>query len=158
MCAIVTDYIWVSDFTYLRCGTYFIYLTTIVDVHTRDVIGLNISRYHNQELVLGALDHAIQNLDHSPPAYLHSDQGSEYRSQAYVATAEAVGITISMSHKSSPWENAYQESFYSQIKMDLGDPNRFDSLGELIVGINHTIHYYNTKRMHSKLKMPPTEF
>jgi len=158
MCAVVADYIWVSDFTYIKFGTYFIYLATIVDMHTRVVLGWNISRYHNQELVLGALEHALQNPDHNPPAYLHSDQGSEYRSQAYVATAESLGIAISMSHKSSPWENAYQESFYSHFKVDLGDPNRFDTLGELIEGINHTIHYYNTRRMHSILKMPPVEF
>ena len=158
MCAIVADYIWVSDFTYIKYGTYFIYLATIVDMHSRVVVGWNISRYHNQELVLGALEHALQNPDHAPPSYLHSDQGSEYRSQAYVATAEAINITISMSHKSSPWENAYQESFYSHFKMDLGDPNQFDTLGELIEGINHTIHYYNTRRMHSILKMPPVEF
>lgn len=116
------------------------------------------SRYHNAELVLGALEHALSNPDHDKPEYLHSDQGSEYQSQAYVSTAEHLEIQISMSGKSSPWQNAYQESFYSQFKVDLGDPNRFEDLGELIEAINQTLIYYNTKRIHTSLKMTPQQF
>lgn len=63
-----------------------------------------------------------------------------------------------MSHKHSPRENGYQESFYSQFKVDLGDPNRFKTLGELAVAIYLQIHYYNTSRIHTKLKMPPATF
>ena len=68
--------------------------------------------------------------------YLHSDQGSEYDSQKYTTLAEGLGIKISMSAKSSPWENAYQESFYSQFKVDLGRTDRFNELGELIEAIS----------------------
>lgn len=60
-----------------------------------------------------------------------------------------------MSHKGSPWENGYQESFYSQFKVDLGDPNRFKTLGELAVAVYHQLYYYNNLRIHSQLKMPP---
>lgn len=158
MCAIVVDLIWVSDFTYIKYRTYFIYLSTIMDQYSREVVGWNVSRYHNAELVLGALEHALSNPDHTKPAYLHSDQGSEYQSQIYVSTAENLKIQISMSGKSSPWQNAYQESFYSQFKVDLGDPNRFEDLGELIETINQTIIYYNTQRMHTSLRMTPQQF
>jgi len=158
MCAIVVDYIWVSDFTYIKFKTYFIYLATIMDQHSREVVGWNVSRYHNAELVLGALEHSLSNPDHTRPRYLHSDQGSEYQSQHYIQTAANLQIKISMSGKSSPWQNGYQESFYSQFKVDLGDPNRFEELGELIEAINQTIIYYNTKRIHTTLKMTPTQF
>ena len=158
MCAMVVDFIWVSDFTYIKYKTYFIYLATIMDQCSREVVGWNVSRYHNAELVLGAFEHALSNPEHHLPAYLHSDQGSEYQSQVYVATAQQLEIQISMSGKSSPWHNAYQESFYSQFKVDLGDPDRFEDLGELIEAINQTIIYYNTKRIHTSLKMTPLQF
>ena len=63
-----------------------------------------------------------------------------------------------MSKKSSPWENAYQESFYSQFKLDLGRTDCFETLGELIEAIYLAIHYYNTKRIHTALKMPPLTY
>lgn len=89
---------------------------------------------------------------------MHSDQGSEYKSKLYTGFAETAGIAISMSHKGCPWENGYQESFYGQLKVDLGDPNRFESLGELTAAVYLQMHYYNNQRIHSKLKMPPAEF
>ena len=63
-----------------------------------------------------------------------------------------------MSRKSSPWENGYQESFFSTFKLELGDPGRFNTLGELIEEIHLTINYYNRKRIHSKLKMAPYQY
>ena len=63
-----------------------------------------------------------------------------------------------MSHKGSPWENGFQESFYNNFKLDLGDPNRFDDLGEFIEAINQTIVEYNERRIHTTLKMSPANF
>jgi putative transposase len=155
-CPIHTNIIWVSDFTYIKFKEKFIYLATIMDVYTREIIGWNISRFHNAQLVLGALEDALSK--YPKPIYLHSDQGSEYDSQEYTNTAEKIGIKISMSRKQSPWENAYQESFYSNFKLDLGDPARFEPLGKLIEAIHQTIKYYNTKRIHTALKMSPEEY
>ena len=157
-CPIRSDVVWVSDFTHIRFKERFIYLSTIMDQFTREVVGWNISRFHNQELVLGALEQALGHSQYSIPLYLHSDQGSEYDSQAYTAVAKDLKIKISMSRKQSPWENPYQESFYSQFKLDLGDPNRFETLGELIEAIYQTMYYYNHKRIHTALKMSPVDF
>lgn len=63
-----------------------------------------------------------------------------------------------MSAKSSPWENAYQESFDSTFKVDLGHTDQFESLGELVEGIHLAIDYYNERRLHTSLKMPPRKF
>jgi transposase InsO family protein len=63
-----------------------------------------------------------------------------------------------MSAPGCPWENGYQESFYKGFKIELGDPNRFDTLGELVAEIYKVIHYYNKRRIHSALKMAPSEF
>jgi len=148
--------IWVSDFTYLKFKEKFLYLATIMDLFTREVVGFNVSRFHNSELVLGALEDAIKK--NNPPGCIHSDQGSEYDSQRYVSLAEGMGVKISMSAKSSPWENAYQESFYSQFKVDLGRTDRFEELGELIEAISMSLLYYNTKRIHTTLKMSPEQY
>jgi len=144
-CPIRSNIVWASDFTYIKYKGRFIYLATIIDIYTREIVGWNISRFHNKYLVLGALKDALQKTN-SLPIYLHSDQGSEYDSEDYTKYAENIGIQISMSKKSSPWENGFQESYYSNFKVDLKDPESFDTLGELIEAINQTIFYYNTER------------
>lgn len=68
------------------------------------------------------------------------------------------GSIVSMSNKQSPWENAYQESFYAQFKVDLGFVSGFNSVEELMEGIYQTIHYYNYDRIHTSLKMSPVLF
>ena len=106
---------------------------------------------------MGALKHAIEKTG-TVPIYLHSDQGSEYCSKAYGDYAKTNVIIISMSHKSSPWENGFQESFYSQFKVDLGFVSRFETVEELIEEIYQTIYYYNNGRIHTSLKMSPNKF
>lgn len=157
-CPIRPNVVWVSDFTYIKYQGRFIYLATIMDLYTREIIGWNISRFHNQELVLGALTDALNRNQNIPPLYFHSDQGSEYDSDAFTNFLTSLNTQISMSKKASPWENGFQESFYSEFKMDLGDQNRFDDLAELIEAIHQTIYYYNTRRIHTSLKMSPKEF
>lgn len=63
-----------------------------------------------------------------------------------------------MSKKASPWENGFQESFYSEFKVDLGDPNMFEGLGQLVEIIHQTMYYYNNQRTHTSLKMCPVDF
>lgn len=157
-CPIRPNVVWVSDFTYIKYQGRFIYLATIMDLYTREIIGWNISRFHNQELVLGALTDALKRNHNIPPLYFHSDQGSEYDSEVFTSFLTNLKTQISMSKKASPWENGFQESFYSEFKMDLGDQNRFESLGELIEAIHQTIYYYNNQRIHTILKMSPTDF
>lgn len=156
-CPIRPNIVWASDFTYIKFMGQFIYLATIIDIYTREIIGWNISVRHDTQLVMGALKHAIERT-RTVPIYLHSDQGSEYDAKAYEEYVLEKGVIISMSKKHSPWENAFQESFYSQFKVDLGVVNRFETVEELIEEIYQTIYYYNNKRIHSSLKMSPITF
>lgn len=156
-CPIRPNIVWASDFTYIKFQSRFLYLATIIDIYTREIIGFNISTFHDTKLVLRAIQHATQRTG-KVPIYLHSDQGSEYDAKAYEDYVLAKGIIISMSSKSSPWENPFQESFYSQFKVDLGMVSRFETVEELIEEIYQTIYYYNNQRIHTSLKTAPVIF
>lgn len=147
---------WCTDFTYIKFQGKFIYLATIIDLFTREIVGLNISRFHNRFLVVGALEDAV--IHYKTPEIVHSDQGSEYDSEEFIVFVKIIGAKISMSAKGSPWENGHQESFFGHFKLEAGDLNRFNSLGELIEYIYQQVYYYNNKRIHSVLKMTPLEF
>jgi len=155
---IVPNHTWVSDFTYLRFNSQFIYLATFMDLYTREIVGWQLSVRHTKELVINAFLDGFQNKG-ILPKIVHSDQGSEYNSKEYVKLMTNLGVTISMSNKSSPWQNAYQESFYNNFKTDLGlEFDRFDSIGHFVEAISQTISYYNHKRIHTTLKMSPNQF
>lgn len=145
-----------SDFTYLKYQGRWVYVATVIDVFSREIVGVSVLTHHGAQLVLNALANTI--LHRPPPRIVHSDQGSEYTSKDYTALVQKLGVLQSMSNPGCPWENGYQESFYKGFKLDLGDPNRFDRLGELVAAIYQTINYYNRDRIHSAHKMSPVQF
>ena len=147
---------WAYDFTRIPFHGKVVYLATLTDLFDRQTTGWSLLNTHTVQLPLTALIDAIEK--HGRPRVLHSDKGSEYKSRVYTSFAEGLGIKLSMSRKGAPWENGYQEGFYSQFKVDLGDPNRFRTLGELAVAVYLQLHYYNNLRIHSELKMPPVEY
>ena len=147
---------WVSDFTYLVYYGRFVYLATLEDIFTRQVVGWEVSVRHNADLVAQALLNALEY--YLAPQIAHSDQGSEYRSEMYLNLLKSLNIQPSMSQKSSPWQNGHQESFYSGFKLELGHPECYPTLGELIEAIARQIHYYNNRRIHTALKCPPAVF
>lgn len=146
---------WVGDFTHFDFHGRFFYLATVLDLYTREVIGWATGLYHTAELVIEALNHAKSRRGLS--RIFHSDQGSEYDSTAFKARLLAYQVLPSHSEKSSPWQNGHQESFFGRFKEEFGNVNRFQSLDELIEAIYRQIHYYNTRRMHRKIKMPPLQ-
>jgi putative transposase len=147
---------WVADFTHLFFKGLDVRVATVMDVFTRTIVGLAIGTKGGTVLVTEALGNAL--LNNPRPFLFHSDNGVEYNARSFRALLTELGIQISRSKKGCPWENGYQESFYDKFKVELGDPNRFDTLGELVAEIYQTIHRYNTVRIHSALKMSPRQF
>ncbi len=147
---------WQSDFTYLWYFGKFIYLATVINSYTRQVLGWALSTRHTTELISRALLEALQK--YPPPDIFHSDQGSEYRSQEFLDLLATHGIRASMSAKASPWQNGKQESFYGKFKLELGHPECYPTLGELTEAIARQIYYYNHQRIHTAFKCPPTVF
>lgn len=150
------NHLWAADFTYLSFQGRFVYVATVIDLYTRKVVGISVYTTHAVHLVLSAFLSAIH--ANPRPAIFHSDNGSEYNVAVFTETLHNVGVQISRSAPGCPWENGYQESFYSQFKVDLGDPARFATLGELVLAVYQTIYAYNHTRIHSALKMPPVQF
>lgn len=157
LCPIRPNALWVGDFTYLPLRDDFIYLATVLDMYTREILGWHIGLNHTTSLVIEAfLDAAART--NSTPAIFHSDQGSEYISGDYEKLLETLNIKPSHSKKSSPWENGYQESFYGNFKFELGSTNQYQELGELCEAIHRQINYYNTSRIHTSIKTQPATF
>jgi len=147
--------VWCSDVSYFKFQGRFWYLITIQDVATRQVIASRVGKYHNSQLVLSTLKEALRL---AVPKYFHCDQGTEFMAKACTDYLESYGVTISVSDTASPWQNGYLESFFGRFKTEFGDFNRFDCIGELVANIYQQIHYYNFKRIHTKLKTSPVKF
>lgn len=149
--------LWCSDVSFLKYQGRFWYLITIVDILTRQVVATDIGKQHNSEFTLSIIKQAINNTKQVPTLF-HSDQGTEFMAKKCTDYLESLGVRISASDKASPWQNGHQESFFGKFKDEIGDINRFETVGELLEEIYQHIHYYNTERIHTALKMPPTVY
>lgn len=120
---------WVQDFTYLWFDRHMHYLAVVLDLKTRQVVGWRLGLNHSSELTYSAILDALSK--HSPPAILHSDQGSEYLSHKHQLICQRMEITLSCSSKSSPWQNGFMERFFGSLKDELPPLNQLNSLAEL---------------------------
>jgi len=149
------NFIFVSDLTYIKFQKKFIYLAGVEDIFTREIVSAGVGTKHDSTLALSVVKIATSK---KTPDIFHSDQGTEFMAEKTTNYIEGKGIRISVSDKASPWQNGYKESFFGRFKEEFGEPDRFDSLGELIAEIYKQIHYYNNLRIHTALKMPPVAF
>lgn len=157
LCPLLPGIVWAGDFTYFFLGGRFWYVATVIDVRTREILGWQVGDHHTAELVIDAFRDAVRRTGKAP-MWFHSDQGSEYAAEAFARMLAEYGTKQSMSRKASPWQNGFQESFYAMFKLEIGNVNRFNHIGELIEAAAGQIAYYNTLRIHSALRMPPAEY
>ena len=153
---------WVADITYVHLLHECVYLAVIIDVYSRKCIGWALSRRIDAELVLSALDMAIDaRLQFGLTGLIHhSDQGVQYACDEYVNRLNELGIRISMSRKGNPYDNAFAESFMKTLKAEevyLKEYRPFEGAYNNIKQFIEVV--YNKKRLHSSLDyMPPEEF
>lgn len=157
LCPLRPNVVWAGDFTYFWFAGTWWYLATVIDVYTREIIGWHFANHHTTALIAEAFKDAVRRTGKTP-LWFHSDQGSEYVSGQYQLLLAAHDAEPSHSKKGSPWHNGFQESWYANFKLELGNITRFKTLGELIEAIHQQIHYYNHRRIHTKLKMSPIQF
>ena len=106
---------WSTDITYIIHNRKKAYLSSIMDLYTRNIIAYKISYSMDNKLVMDTLNEAICKQQDVHGVILHSDQGFQYTSNEYKAICESKGIIISMSHKGSPVDNSPIESFHSNL-------------------------------------------
>ena len=155
-----TDQLWRADITYIRLRDEFVFLAVILDSYSRRVIGWALDRTLEDELTLGALRMALTRRDVQAGLVHHSDRGTQYASGDYTDLLKAHGITISMSRKGNPWDNAACESFMKTLKYEEVHRNEYRDLTEARASIREFLEkIYNQKRLHSALGyLPPAEF
>ena len=150
--------LWGSDISYVRLRNHFVYVAVVLDVFSRRVVGWAVGPNMKTELPLAALTEALSSRCPAPGWMHHSDQGSQYASEAYVATLRQAGAKISMSRKGRPQDNAYVESFFKTLKTEEVECNEYESLSEAQAQIGAYIEReYNRTRLHSSLGYRPPE-
>lgn len=147
---------WVQDFTYIWFQHAWCYLAVVLDVETRQILGWKLGTNHTAQLTYEAVLDALSR--HPPPAILHSDQGSEYLSYKHRDLCDRLEIQLSCSAAASPWQNGFMERWFGTFKLEVGTISRFQDLARLHEAIALTVHYYNTKRIHTALKMSPAAY
>ena len=133
--AIQAEEIWVSDITYLRTSNDFVYLSLVTDAYSRKIVG-----YH---LALKARMYPERTLIH------HSDRGTQYCCDDYVAVLKNRGIQISMTQSGSPYDNAIAERVNGILKMEFDLERTFLSLKRASAAVEEAIYKYNHLRLHT---------
>jgi putative transposase len=148
------DKIWVSDITYIRTFEGWVYLTTVIDLFNREVIGFSISNnLKTKNTVIKAFDSVIRKRTPKSGLIFHSDQGSQYTDRAFRKRLNRYGITQSMSDRGNCYDNAVAESFFKTLKSELTEEiGIYRTKQEARISLLDYIElYYNTKRIHSTL-------
>jgi putative transposase len=151
---------WVSDITYIQTKEGFVYLTTIMDLYDRKIIGWSLSDgMSTDETTLGAWKMAVKNRNIEEGLIFHSDRGVQYASKKFVNVLDSYKkITRSMSRKGNCWDNAVAESFFKSLKTELIYGNKLISKERMKLEIFEYIEiWYNRKRRHSALNYATIE-
>ena len=154
------DRLWVADITYLRTWEGWLYLAAVQDVFSRRIVGWSMAEHMRTELVLDALQMALEHRRPAPGLVHHSDQGSQYVSLAFGQTARAAGIAQSMGSRGDCFDNAVAESFFATLKKELVNRRPWPTKAELRSEIFDYIEiFYNRRRRHGTLGMrSPADF
>jgi transposase InsO family protein len=152
--------LWIADITYIWLRSEFVYLAVILDAFSRRVIGWALSRRIDTALTLVALRMALSEWRFAAGLVHHSDRGVQDASTDYIGELTAHGITVSMSRRGNPYDNAQCERFMRTLKYEEVYVSDYEILREAEVSIEHFLEaVYNHKRLHSALGyVPPAEF
>ncbi|MFD2602953.1 IS3 family transposase [Flavobacterium suzhouense] len=147
--------VWVSDITYIKSSFRWLYLTVIIDLFDRTVIGWALSTSLSaKHTSLKALDMAITNSPvNNSPLIFHSDKGIQYACKEFINELSKYKTVIrSMSRKGNCWDNAVSESFFKTLKVELVFQNNYQTKQQAESSISEYIEtFYNISRRHSQL-------
>jgi len=148
---------WVGDITYIKTWTGWAFLATVIDCHSRKVVGWSIADHMRTELIVDALDMALKN--RKPPAgvIFHSDRGSQYTSSEFRTFCEQNNVRPSVGKTGICYDNAVAESFFGTIKKELVHLRPWPTLTRLRTELfNYIETYYKPEAspFHARLPQP----
>lgn len=142
--------VWMTDITYIRLRSGFVYLCALIDVYSRYIIGYNISNTMDALLCADTLDNALVN--YTKPEIINSDQGSQFTGEMWINKLKSNNIKISHTGTGRCIDNVYIERFWRSIKHEKINLSEFNSINELERIISNYILHYNNDRPHRSLQ------
>lgn len=154
------DTVWLADISYLPTGEGFLYLAAMKDLCTKKIVGWAMSARIDTPLVIDALAMAIARQRPCAGLIVHSDRGSQYASADFRARLSRHGMRQSMSRRGNCYDNAPMESFFSSLKGEYLEHQRFATLAAARAAVfTYVETFYNRVRLHSSIGYrPPNEF
>lgn len=145
--------VWVTDITYINTEEGWLYLATVEDILSKEIIGYAMSDRINTDLTIEALKEAVRKQKPEKGLIHHSDRGVQYANYRYQEELVKNGMECSMSRKGNPYDNACMESFNSILKKELIYPKkRYKTRKEARLEIFEYIEvFYNKDRIHSSI-------
>lgn len=144
---------WVSDITYIPTRQGWLYLTIVLDLFDRKVIGWSLSTtMTTQATTMAAWKMAVKNRSITKGLVFHSDQGVQYAASAFSVQIKKLGVKQSMSRKGNCWDNAVAESFFKILKSEMVRHDNYNSIFQAKTALFEFIEiWYNRKRKHAYL-------
>ena len=144
-----TNQVWSSDITYIPIQNSFMYLVAIIDWFSRYILSWEISNTLDVHFCLSALEKALRQ---GKPKIFNTDQGSQFTSKTFSEAIMDNQIKLSMDSKGRALDNIFIERFWKSLKYEDIYLNDYQSVSELIVGIEDYFRFYNHDRVHQSLK------
>jgi transposase InsO family protein len=146
------DRVWVSDITFIYTREGWMYVSAVMDVRTRKIIGLSMKERLSQDLTTDALMQAVKRERSTRGIIHHSDRGKQYASYVYKEILNQYGLQSSMSRRGNCYDNAYIESFWSTLKKELVYGEKYLTRIDARLSVFEYIEvFYNRFRKHSAL-------
>ena len=142
----------VGDITYIPTWEGWLFLATVLDCHTKAVVGWAMDDNYKTPLISAAIDMAVRNHSLSSQAIFHSDRGSNYTSVEFAATLRGHGMRQSVGRTGICYDNAMAESFFAALKNELVHRTVYPTRKHARKDVAHYIEMrYNSRRLHSGL-------
>jgi len=146
------DRVWAGDITYIPTDEGWLYLSVLMDLYNREVVGWSSASRMTRQLAINALQMALGHRNPEKDLLHHSDRGSQYASADYQKILKDRGMICSMSRKGNCYDNAVVESFFGRLKSEWVNHNRYRSRSEAIRSLFYYLEiFYNRKRRHSSI-------
>lgn len=140
--------VWSTDITYIPMPTGFMYLTAVIDWHSRYVLSWRLSNTLEVDFCLDALDDALRR---GRPEIFNTDQGSQYTAEAFVSRVTASGARMSMDGRRRWLDNVFVERLWRSVKYEEVYIWRHETVSALRTGLARYFGYYNDDRRHQSL-------